>query len=165
MPMFYTPKPRQFKYRPRFYDPEKEEWEKLKAKYRIERGLPLDGSSLAESVTDNTPKEQNVQDGDLDYYRRKVREFDREENQKKQKLTLSDFFRKRERPQFHYVSRFDSNGNVIDTPVSATKDKTVKKRITRRFDNDDMDRFKPMPAGKIMLYTLLVCMLLYFIFT
>ena len=37
MPMFYTPKPRQFKYRPRFYDPEKERWEALKQKYADER--------------------------------------------------------------------------------------------------------------------------------
>ena len=37
MPMFYTPKPRQFHYQPRFYDPEKEKWEALKAKYALER--------------------------------------------------------------------------------------------------------------------------------
>ena len=35
MPMFYTPKPRQFRYQPRFYDPEKEKWEALKAKYAL----------------------------------------------------------------------------------------------------------------------------------
>ena len=39
MPMFYTPKPRQFRYQPRFYDPEKEKWEALKAKYALEREL------------------------------------------------------------------------------------------------------------------------------
>ena len=33
MPMFYIPKPRQFKYQPRFYDPKKERWEELKRKY------------------------------------------------------------------------------------------------------------------------------------
>ena len=37
--MFHTPKPRQFHYQPRFYDPEKEKWEALKAKYALEREL------------------------------------------------------------------------------------------------------------------------------
>ena len=162
MPMFYTPKPRQFHYRPRFYDPEKEEWEKLKTKYRLENGMPLtDEPHKADD--DITAAASN--DDDLEYFQRKVRNIERQDRKKASRLTLSDFFRKREKPQFHYVSRFDSEGNLVDTPAAQTKDSAVKRRITRRFDDDDFDRFKPVPAGKLMVYTLLVCILLLFIFS
>ena len=78
MPMFYTPKPRQFHYKPLFYDPEKEEWEKLKAKYRLENGLPLDDEKLrAESEERRT--EDTGSDKDLEYFQRKVRDIERNE--------------------------------------------------------------------------------------
>ncbi len=161
MPMFYTPKPRQFHYRPRFYDPEKEEWEKLKTKYRLDNDLPLDDDELRSQSQANN---QNV-DEDLEYFQRKVKSIERQERQNKQKIGLADMFRKREVPQFHYVSRFDSEGNIIDTTATPTKENAVKRRITRRFeDDDDFDRFKPVPAGKIMIYTLIVTFLLIFIF-
>lgn len=161
MPMFYTPKPRQFHYRPRFYDPEKEEWEKLKSKYRLDNDLPLDDDELRSQSQAN---DQNV-DEDLEYFQRKVKSIERQERQNKQKIGLADMFRKREVPQFHYVSRFDSEGNIIDTTATPTKENAVKRRITRRFeDDDDFDRFKPVPAGKIMIYTLIVTFLLIFIF-
>ena len=185
MPMFYTPKPRQFHYKPRFYDPEKEEWEKLKTKYRLERGLPLSDDANSGVRGDESGKDAtgNAMEGtgeatlsrkaddcgqpdkDLEYFQRKVRDIERKERAESQKLTLTDLFRKREKPQFHYVSRFDAEGNLMETPATATKESAVKHRITRRFDNeDDMDRFKPVPAGKILTYTLLVCLLLMFIF-
>lgn len=161
MPMFYTPKPRQFHYRPRFYDPEKEEWEKLKTKYRLDNDLPLDDDEFRSQSQANN---QNV-DEDLEYFQRKVKSIERQERQNKQKIGLADMFRKREVPQFHYVSRFDSEGNIIDTTATPTKENAVKRRITRRFeDDDDFDRFKPVPAGKIMIYTLIVTFLLIFIF-
>lgn len=161
MPMFYTPKPRQFHYRPRFYDPEKEEWEKLKTKYRLDNDLPLDDDELRSQSQANN---QNI-DEDLEYFQRKVKSIERQERQNKQKIGLADMFRKREVPQFHYVSRFDSEGNIIDTTATPTKENAVKRRITRRFeDDDDFDRFKPVPAGKIMIYTLIVTFLLIFIF-
>ena len=161
MPMFYTPKPRQFHYRPRFYDPEKEEWEKLKTKYRLDNDLPLDDDELRSQSQANN---KNV-DEDLEYFQRKVKSIERQERQNKQKIGLADMFRKREVPQFHYVSRFDSEGNIIDTTATPTKENAVKRRITRRFeDDDDFDRFKPVPAGKIMIYTLIVTFLLIFIF-
>ena len=161
MPMFYTPKPRQFHYRPRFYDPEKEEWEKLKTKYRLDNDLPLDDDELRSQSQANN---QNV-DEDLEYFQLKVKSIERQERQNKQKIGLADMFRKREVPQFHYVSRFDSEGNIIDTTATPTKENAVKRRITRRFeDDDDFDRFKPVPAGKIMIYTLIVTFLLIFIF-
>lgn len=177
MPMFYTPKPRQFHYKPWFYDPEKEEWEKLKTKYRLENGLPLDDNKLREkSIVCDTPmhsatppkegtSENEDADKDLEYFQRKVRDIERNERQEKQKLTLKDFFKKREKPQFHYVSRFDSEGNLMEIPPTTMKENTVKKRINRRFSDEEMDGLKPVPAGKIMIYTLLVCLLLYFIFS
>lgn len=179
MPMFYTPKPRQFHYKPWFYDPEKEEWEKLKTKYRLENGLPLDDDKRRTENRENTrPRpldtpsnleeartENDDTDKELEYFQRKVRDIERNERQEKQKLTLKDFFKKREKPQFHYVSRFDENGNLMETPSTPPKDAVVKKRINRRFSDEDMDGLKPVPAGKIMIYTLLVCLLLYFIFS
>ena len=96
MPMFYTPKPRQFHYKPLFYDPEKEEWEKLKAKYRLENGLPLDDEKLRaeseERKAESTKQGVESEDKDLEYFQRKVRDIERTERQEKQKLTFADFF-------------------------------------------------------------------------
>ena len=39
MSLFQTRKPRQFEYKPRFYDPQKEELERLKAKYGDVEGM------------------------------------------------------------------------------------------------------------------------------
>lgn len=187
MPMFYTPKPRQFHYKPRFYDPEREDWELLKAKYNLDdAGNPkssgsaqtsnlekdilaapqADSQHLQEEEAAALPNKdiQGIDDKDLEYFQRRLRDIDRKERQEKQKITLADLFRKRERPQFHYVSRFDENGNLIDNPSTSTKGNAVKRHITRRFNDEDMDGLKPVPAGKIMIYTLLVCVLLYLIF-
>lgn len=159
--MFYTPKPRQYHYKPRFYDPEREDWELLKAKYNLdENGNPR--TPIEEKTATVANDQQATEDQDLEYFQRRLREIERKEREEKQKIGLADLFRKRERPQFHYVSRFDENGNLKETTSSANG--SVKKRITRRFDEDEMDRFKPVPAGKIMVYTLLVCVLLYLVF-
>ena len=159
--MFYTPKPRQYHYKPRFYDPEREDWELLKAKYNLdENGNPR--TPIEEKTATIANDQQATEDQDLEYFQRRLREIERKEREEKQKIGLADLFRKRERPQFHYVSRFDENGNLKETTSSANG--SVKKRITRRFDEDEMDRFKPVPAGKIMVYTLLVCVLLYLVF-
>ena len=50
--MFYTPKPRQFRYKPRFYDPEKERWEALKQKYADEQAAK---QTLPDSSTAGDP--------------------------------------------------------------------------------------------------------------
>lgn len=157
--MFYTPKPRQFHYRPRFYDPEKEEWEQLKMKYIMQQ------SNVAKA-DDNAEPEHSTDNKELEYFQRKVRDIDRAERKERQHLTIKDLFRRREKPQFHYVSRFDDDGNLIETPASSTMNSEVKRHIQRRFDTEeDWDRFKPIPAGKIMIYTLLVCVLLFFVFS
>ena len=147
MPMFYTPKPRQFKYRPRFYDPEKERWEALKQKYADEHKVSSEPLSV-----DNDDK-------DVEYFQRKVRELDRSE---RSKLTWKDAFRKREMPKWNYQPRFASTEEE-GTGEHIAHFKKRGMNIKRRFDVSDTDYMKPVPAGRIMLYALLVCALLYWI--
>lgn len=194
MPIFYTPKPRQFQYKPRFYDPEKERWEALKAKYALEKELEerrkesQGQGHTPQSLRDSSPNlgeqqedvmlrdsslgEQHDGNGDVDleYFQRRVREIEREEKHKG--LTWKDMFRKREMPKFHYTPRFSEGvpetGGSDVAPNAGTGEHIAefKKRnvkIKRRFDVTDPDYMKPMPAGRIMLYALLVCMLLYWV--
>lgn len=167
MPMFYTPKPRQFRYQPRFYDPEKEKWEALKQKYADERVLreSLDSASApadsAPSAADSVPVSSASADEDLAYFQRRVRDLDREE--RKHGLTWKDAFRKREMPTFRYQPRFQSTDESQDTGEHLQSFKKRGMNIKRRFDVSDPDYMKPIPAGRIMLYTLLVCALLYWI--
>lgn len=157
--MFYTPKPRQFRYQPRFYDPEKEKWEALKAKYALEREL---AEKSEHSEYSEYSENSESSDKDLAYFRQRVRELDREE--KRHGLTWKDLFRKREMPTFNYQPRFASSENVeqgTGEHLAAFKKRSTK--IKRRFDVTDKDYMKPIPASRIMLYTLLVCLLLYWI--
>jgi len=159
MPMFYTPKPRQFRYQPRFYDPEKEKWEALKAKYALER-------ELAEKEEEPKHLEysdySDDSDKELAYFQRRVREIDREE--KHHKLTWKDMFRKREMPTFNYQPRFATTESTEQsTGEHLTNFKKRSTKIKRRFDITDKDYMKPIPATRIMLYTLLVCLLLYWV--
>ena len=166
--MFYTPKPRQFHYTPRFYDPEKERWEALKQKYADEHKMESDQCSVASDQCSVTSD-----DRDLAYFQKRVRELDREEKHKG--LTWKDMFRKREMPKFNYTPRFSEGVKGSEEGVKWSEMTNVgtgehiaefKKRgvkIKRRFDVTDPDYMKPMPAGRIMLYALLVCMLLYWI--
>ena len=165
MPMFYTPKPRQFRYVPRFYDPEKERWEALKQKYADERAAreALDeATNLDAGATDGDSVTEAPVDEGLEYFQRRVRDFDREE--KRRSLTLKDLVRKREMPTFNYRPRFADTGE--DSQGAGEHIAEFKKRsvnIKRRFDVGDPDYMKPVPAGRIMLYALLVCLLLYWI--
>ena len=160
--MFYTPKPRQFHYTPRFYDPEKERWEALKQKYADEKALEELRAEAAEAGHD-TPQQES-DDVDLAYFQRRVRELDRKEKHKG--LTWKDMFRKREMPKFNYQPRFsaaETEGEKIGTGEHIAEFKKRGVKIKRRFDVTDPDYMKPIPAGRIMLYALLVCMLLYWI--
>ncbi len=167
MPLFETPKPRQFRYKPRFYDPEKERWEALKQKYADQRlrAKLIDDSEAAE-VTSNNSSSDIANDADLEYFQKRVRDLDR---QKSGHLTWKDLFRKREMPRFNYQPRF-SNGETPSAEKSGTaehiaefKNRGIK--IRRRFsnDSDDDNSLKPVPAGRIMLYALLTTLLLYWI--
>ena len=160
--MFYTPKPRQFHYKPRFYDPEKERWEALKQKYADEKALEELRAEAAEAGHD-TPQQES-DDVDLAYFQRRVRELDRKEKHKG--LTWKDMFRKREMPKFNYQPRFsaaETEGEKLGTGEHIAEFKKRGVKIKRRFDVTDPDYMKPIPAGRIMLYALLVCMLLYWI--
>ncbi|MBR1550128.1 MAG: hypothetical protein IJ634_05760 [Bacteroidales bacterium] len=169
MPMFYTPKPRQFRYQPRFYDPEKEKWEALKQKYADERML----RELEDASPDALPDTQNItedagnEDTELAYFQQRVREMDREEKRGGTGLTWKDLFRKREMPTFNYQPRFaTADASTATAANGAERMHEFKKRSTkikRRFDVTDKDYMKPIPATRIMLYTLLVCLLLYWI--
>ena len=148
MPMFFTPKPRQFTYRPRFYDPEKERWEALKQKYADEK-----------AKAEPTKAADASDDSELEYFQRRVRELDRSEHSK---LTWKDAFRKREMPTFNYQPRFADSGEE-GTGEHLHNFKSGAAKIKRRFDVTDSDYMKPVPAGRIMIYALLVCALLYWI--
>lgn len=176
MPMFYTPKPRQFHYTPRFYDPEKEKWEALKKKYsdqeRARTGQEID---LPTAVNDETT------DAELEYFEQRVREIEYDEKRESRKLGFSDLFRRRKMPTFNYQPRFQSgasrtgdndNQQSTEGADSAILDKyagdgvggrTRKIKIRRRFDMGDSDYMKPVSGGKIILYALLACLLLYLI--
>ncbi len=148
--MFYTPKPRQFKYNPRFYNPEKEKWEALKQKYADER-------AAREAAQSDASDGQTTDE--LAYFQRRVRELDRDKNKG---LTWKDLFRKREMPTFNYQPRFASS-DTQDTGEHLNEFKKRGVNIKRRFDPSDNDYMKPIPAGRIMLYALLACLLLYWI--
>lgn len=164
MPMFNTPKPRQFHYQPRFYDPEKERWEALKQKYADEHPSP--------ATTDTTEE-----DSELAYFQDKVRAIDRAEKRQVEKLSWKDLVRKRKMPTFNYTPRFqDTSDTNADNETSAdniTPDEVKPKinisspshriKIKRRFENDDNNELKPVSAGKILLYALLAFLLLYWI--
>lgn len=153
--MFEVPKPRQFHYTPRFYDPEKERWEALKKKYADEH--PADGD-------DTGPQDEGGDD--LAYFEERVRQLDRAKRQQPRPLGWRDLFRKREMPQFHYTPRFNSDGSEIETATENGPDAGGRRpiKIRRRFNIDDEDYFKPVSGGKIILYCFLVCLLLYWVF-
>lgn len=122
MPLFYIPKPRRFHYEPRFYDPQKERWESLKAQHALEDEQP-----------------EGVSDEELEYFEAKVRRMDDLSEHKSRKLTWKDAFRKREMPQFHYTPRFATDTEATEEkPADAMERideaRQRKIRIKRRFD-------------------------------
>lgn len=164
--MFEVPKPRQFHYQPRFYDPEKERWEALKKKYAIEQEK--------KATTEAAPAEGGQEGAsELEYFEQKVRSLDREARQQASKLSWRDLFRKREMPQFHYQPRF-SGGSTTASPASepleeeslTEKYRQAKRqiKIRRRFDISDTDYMKPVSGTKIILYAFLVFLLLSLVF-
>lgn len=170
MPMFYTPKPRQFHYTPRFYDPKKEKWEALKKKYSNKQS---EGNGPADEQQTETT------DAELAYFEQRVREIENDEKRESRKLGFSDLFRRRKMPTFNYRPRFSgtdasqqsaigTDSAILDKYSDADSEpgqgyKTRKIKIRRRFDMGDSDYMKPVSGGKIILYALLACLLLYLI--
>ena len=153
--MFEIPKPRQFHYTPRFYDPEKERWEALKKKYADEH-----------PAADTADKAETEESADLAYFEERVRQLDRAKRQQPQPLGWRDLFRKREMPQFHYTPRFNADGSEIETATDNEQEAPARRpiKIRRRFNIEDEDYLKPVSGGKIILYCFLVCLLLYWVF-
>lgn len=158
MPIFYTPKPRQFHYKPRLYDPDLEDLERRKRLYAAAAEEQLGASKPAEPEA-----VAEVADDDLEYFQRRVRELDGEERRSSAALSWRDLFRKRAKPEFHYRSRLQQEGGEGDTAATASRQVT-RRRMGRRFDFDDPQYFRPVSAGKIMLYVGLATALLLFIF-
>ncbi len=157
MPMFYTPKPRQFHYKPRLYDPEKEEFEKLKAKYRIEKGLPIDDDQMREAVANGDAKAQldTISDETLESLSAHTH-IDVDRHLKP--VTFSDLFHKHEKPEFHYVSRFDENGNLRPDIDPAKKGEPVEPHIKRKFEREDRVQF---PTTLIMFAVLVLGIMIF----
>ncbi|MBR1792871.1 MAG: hypothetical protein IJ764_04450 [Bacteroidales bacterium] len=170
--MFFTPKPRQFHYEPRFYDPEKEKWEALKKKYASEESLE-EATAFDDALVGT--QETVVDDDDLRYFESKIHRMDRESQRKS--LGIKDFFQRREMPKFNYQPRFQSDSSMLvgHTGSKDSSDSDVQTkysdegwrrnniRIRRRYNMDDPEYMKPVSASKIMMYVLLACLLLYWI--
>lgn len=160
MPLFYTPKPRQFHYEPRYYDPEKEKWEALKRKYATQQA----DSASDDNATDVNDSPSDNSDDDLRYFEERVRSIDRQKRQTS--LSWKDLFRRREMPQFNYRPRFQNTNDSDDHSDEELEEKYSQQRtkhsvrIRRRYNIEDPEYMKPMPAGKIMIYGLLTFLLL-----
>lgn len=99
---FHLPKPRQFKYRPRYYDPEMEKFEELRKKYQTTESLQVDDEMLK-------------------YYRNRVRSIEKE-----QASSGSSLFKKKTVPKFNYQPRFASNKeSVTETPSNKIEFKSI----------------------------------------
>lgn len=169
MPLFFTPKPRKFHYDPRFYDPEKEKWEALKQKYADEKQQE---QSAADATAQSTASSASDDDENLRYFEDKVRNMER--RKKQQLLGWKDLFRKREMPTFNYQPRFQQGVSIAANNDALAEDGDIAEkygtaeskhrvRIKRRYDIEDPEYMKPMPAGKIMIYGLLTFLLLFWI--
>ncbi len=177
MPMFPTPSPRQFHYKPRFYDPDKEEWELTKLKYGYKEDPVTHKRIVDDPATENgsADTEQNSSvdtSSEVAYFDNLLKRMDEEERKSQSKLTVNDLFRKRKMPTFNYQPRFsgggaakDENGEIkqIYPQGQEIMERMRRRKISRRFDMEDTDYFKPVPAGKIMIYVLLVFALVWWV--
>lgn len=156
---FYTPKPRQFRYQPRFYDPEQEKFEELKNKYKLTR---------------NYEEKPQGDDDDLAYFQSRVRSFDRK--QRGSDFSLGSLFRKKQMPTFNYKPRFSQDADVnAETKSTANEggDATIdqlkyaKKISFRRpiaYDYEDESPIaERMPLSKILVYGTVIILLLLWI--
>lgn len=157
---FYTPKPRQFKYQPRFYDPEQEKFEELKNKYKLTRNY------------EEMPKDEN---DDLVYFKSRVKSFD--SKKRESDFTLVSLFRKKQMPTFNYKPRFSQEANTDSQTVANENGDTVSsidqlkysKKISFRrpiaYDYEDESPIaERMPISKILVYGTVIILLLLWIF-
>ena len=156
---FYTPKPRQFNYNPRFYDPEREKFEDLKARYKLKNNY------------DEIPQADN---GDLAYFQTKIKSFDR--NKRNSNFNVGSLFKKKEMPKFNYKPRFaqDSETPTDDTAsekkesISSVDQISYTKKISFRrpiaYDREDESPMaEHIPTSKIIIYGIVIVILLLWI--
>ena len=144
MGMFYTPSPRRFTYKPRYYSEEKEELEMLRAKY----------ANRKEGEAETT-------DEDLKYYHDLVASFDKKE----EKPSLSGLLKRRQVRQFSYKPRFSSNGEPIaeqqsETPKGYGRKIELKKAMHERHSSYTAE---PVPASRIFIYAAIVSIIVLWI--
>ena len=144
MGMFYTPSPRRFTYKPRYYSEEKEELEMLRSKYANQK-----------QASDDTPDE------DLRYYRNLVDSFDKKE----EKTSFSGLLKRKQVRQFSYKPRFADNGE----PIAEQKDEVskgyghkveLKKAMKERHSSYTAE---PVPASRIFIYAAIVSIIVLWI--
>lgn len=157
---FYTPKPRQFKYQPRFYDPEQEKFEELKNKYKLTRNY------------EEMPKDEN---DDLVYFKSRVKSFD--SKKRESDFTLASLFRKKQMPTFNYKPRFlqetntdsqtvvNENGDTVSSIDQLKYSKKISFRRPIAYDYEDESPVaERMPISKILVYGTVIILLLLWIF-
>lgn len=155
---FYTPKPRQFRYSPRFYDPEREKFEELKAKYKLDHNY------------DDIPTEG---DSELAYFQSRVRAFDRKKET--EGFGIGSIFKRKKMPTFNYKPRFSqdttenvtkpetNNSNTSIDQISYTKKISFRRPIAYDYE-DESPIAESMPVSKIIIYAIVIVILLIWIF-
>ena len=156
---FYTPKPRQFNYSPRFYDPEREKFEDLKAKYKLKNNY------------DEIPQSESE---DLAYFQAKIKSFDM--NKRSSGFSAAGLLKKKEMPKFNYKPRFaqsseTSTDNTVENKdaVSSIDQISYTKKISFRrpiaYDREDESPIaEQVPTSKIIVYGIVIVILLLWIF-
>lgn len=146
MGMFYTPSPRRFTYKPRYYSEEKEELERLRAKYANRK----DGEPDPAATDEN-----------LKYYRDLVDSFDKKE----ERLSFSGLLKRKQVRQFSYKPRFADNGEPTDeqqseSPKGYGRKIELKKAMHERHSSYTSE---PVPASRIFIYAAIVSIIILWI--
>ena len=139
--MFYTPSPRRFTYKPRYYSEEKEELEMLRAKY----------ANRKEGDPETT-------DEDLKYYRDLVNSFDKKE----ERPSLSGLLKRKQVRQFNYKPRFSGAETLSDStePPKYHSKIELKKAMHERHSSYTAE---PVPASRIFIYAAIVSIIILWI--
>ena len=150
---FYTPKPRQFKYSPRFYDPEREKFEELRNKYNLDTNY--------EKLSDATADE-------LAYFKSKLKTYDKKKNSSD--FAWSFIFKKKEMPTFNYKPRFaenmteeEKNKLTADNKVGYQKKISFRRPIAYDYE-DESPMAEPIPFSKVIIYAIVIIIMLLWIF-
>ncbi len=145
---FYTPKPRQFTYRPIYYDSKKEAFEKLKKEY--------------ETST------QNVSEDDkklLEYYEKRITELESERQTKKKQ----SFWSRKKIRKFNYQPRFQNSTTeqtITEVSVPTQKEVSYKEplKMRRSLYYEDRTFVNAIKSSRILIYLIIAILLCIWIF-